>query len=294
MSTLDQVHNQPPPLQGHNAFDADPALREALEREGAFWAIDRARDIGELVASEDAQAHSKRAQRNIPKLLTHDRYGNRIDAIDYDPSMHWLLRQGIERELHSLPWRDPKPGAHVARAVPFYLYNGLDTGPCCPFSINYAAVATLRHDPAVAAEWEPRVTLPDYDNYVQCGMVMTEKQGGSDLRANSTQAVPQSDGTYLITGHKWFCTHPVFGMFFTLAYAPGGIACFVAERPHPGFRLQRLKDKLGGRCLASSEVEYQDLPARILGEEGRGIAVMATQINYTRLDTLLGVAGMIR
>jgi putative acyl-CoA dehydrogenase len=185
MSTL-EVTNQPTPLQGHNAFDADPALREALEREGGFWAIDRAREVGRLVASEEAQAHSKRAQTNIPKLLTHDRYGNRIDAIDYDPSMHWLLRQGIERELHSLPWRDPQPGAHVARAAMFYMYNGLDTGPCCPFSINYAAVATLRHDPAVAAEWEPRVTLPDYDNYVQAGMVMTEKQGGSDLRANST------------------------------------------------------------------------------------------------------------
>jgi putative acyl-CoA dehydrogenase len=294
MSTLEQVANQAPPLRGHNAFDADPALREALEREGASWALDRAREVGRLVASEEAQAHSKRAQRSIPKLHTHDLYGNRIDAIEYDPSMHWLLRQGIERELHSLPWRDPRPGAHVARAVMFYLYNGLDTGPCCPFSINYAAVATLRHDPAMAAEWEPRVTRPDYDNYVQVGMVMTEKQGGSDLRANSTRAVPQGDGHYLITGHKWFCTHPVFGMFFTLAYAPGGIACFVAERPHPGFRLQRIKDKLGGRCLASTEVEYDGLPARILGEEGRGIAVMATQINYTRLDTLLGVAGMIR
>jgi putative acyl-CoA dehydrogenase len=294
MSTLEQVQNQPTPLQGHNAFDADPALRAALEREGGFWAIDRAREVGDLVASEEAQAHSKRAQRNIPRLLTHDRYGNRIDAIEYDPSMHWLLRQGIERELHSLPWRNPQPGAHVARAVMFYMYNGLDTGPCCPFSINYAGVATLRHDPAVAAEWEPRVTLPDYDNYVQCGMVMTEKQGGSDLRANSTQAIPQGGGDYLITGHKWFCTHPVFGVFFTLAYAPGGITCFVAERPHPGFRLQRIKDKLGGRCLASTEVEYDALPARILGEEGRGIAVMATQINYTRLDTLLGVAGMIR
>src|SRR3954462_14608422 len=294
MSTLEQVTNQPPPLQGHNAFEADPALREALEREGAFWAIDRAREIGTLVASEEAQAHSKRAQRNIPKLLTHDRYGNRIDAIDYDPSMHWLLRNGIERELHSLPWRDPKPGAHVARAVGFYMYNGLDTGPCSPFSINYAAVATLRHDPAVAAEWEPRVTLPDYDRYMQCGMVMTEKQGGSDLRANSTRAVPQGGADYLITGHKWFCTHPVFGMFFTLAYAPGGIACFVAERPHPGFRPQRLKDKLGGRCLASTEVEYDRLPARILGEEGRGPAVMIEQIVWTRLDALIGGAGMMR
>jgi putative acyl-CoA dehydrogenase len=297
MSTLTPTHNvlnQPPPFAGHNAFDADPVLREALEREGAFWAIDRARDVGALVASEEAQGHSKRAQRNIPKLHTHDRFGNRIDAIEYDPAMHWLLRQGVERELHSLPWRDPRPGAHVARAACFHLFNGLDTGPCCPFSINYAAVATLRHDPELAAEWEPRVTLPDYDDYAQVGMVMTEKQGGSDLRANTTRAEPQADGTYLLTGHKWFCTHPVFRVFLTLAHAPGGIACFVAERPHPGFRLQRLKDKLGGRCLASTEVEYDALPARILGEEGRGIPVMATQINYTRLDTLVAVAGMIR
>jgi putative acyl-CoA dehydrogenase len=288
------VLNQPAPLQGHNAFDADPALREALEREGAFWAIDRAREVGALVASQEAQDHSKRAQRNVPKLLSHDRYGNRIDAIDYDPSMHWLLRQGVERQLHSLPWRDPQPGAHVARAVLFYMFNGLDTGPCCPFSINYASVPTFRHDPALAAEWEPQVTLPDYDRYAQVGMVMTEKQGGSDLRANTTRAERQEDGTYLITGHKWFCTHPVFKVFFTLAQTEGGIATFVAERPDPGFRLQRIKDKLGGRCLASTEVEYDALPARILGEEGRGIAVMATQINYTRLDTLLGVAGMIR
>src|SRR3954471_4686204 len=147
MQLREQVTYQAPALQGHNAFDADPALREALEREGGFWAIDRAREIGTLVASEEAQAHSKRAQRNVPKLLTHDRYGNRIDAIDYDPSMHWLLRNGIERELHALAWLDLKPGAHVARAVGCYMYNGLDTGPCCPFSINYAAVATLRHDP---------------------------------------------------------------------------------------------------------------------------------------------------
>src|SRR4051794_37680611 len=259
MSTL-EVSNQTLPLQGHNAFDADPALREALQREGAGWAIDRAREVGQLVASEEAQAHSKRAQRNIPRLLTHDRYGNRIDAIDYDPSMHWLLRNGIERELHSLPWRDPKPGAHVARAVPFYMYNGLDTGPCCPMAINYAGVATLRHDPTVAAEWEPRVTRPDYDNYVQCGTCMTDKQGGSDLRANSTQAVPGGRGHYRITGPQWFCTPPVFAIFSAPACAPGGISCFVAERPAPGFRLQRLKAKLGGRPLATTAAAYAALP----------------------------------
>jgi putative acyl-CoA dehydrogenase len=161
-------------------------------------------------------------------------------------------------------------------------------------SINYAATPTMRQDAALAAEWEPRLTLPDYDSFAQAGMVMTEKQGGSDLRANTTVAEPAGDGWYELTGHKWFCTHPVFEMFLTLAQAPGGITCFVAERPHPGFRLQRLKDKLGGRCLASSEVEFDHLPARILGEEGRGTGFMIEQIVWTRIDTMAGVAGMMR
>jgi putative acyl-CoA dehydrogenase len=155
-------------------------------------------------------------------------------------------------------------------------------------------VPTIRQDPELAARWEPRLTLPDYDRYAQAGMVMTEKQGGSDLRSNTTVAEPVGDGTYELTGHKWFCTHPVFAVFFTLAQAPGGITCFVAERPHPGFRIQRLKDKLGGRCLASSEVEFDRLPARVLGEEGRGTAFMIEQIVWTRLDALIGGAGMMR
>ena len=290
----DEVLNQPPPLEPYNAFEADVALQDALTREGGGWAVDRVRDFGAVCGSGEAREHSRRALRNVPRLLTHDRFGNRIDAIDYDPSFHWMLRLSIEREVPSLAWRDPRPGAQVARAAMFLMLNGLDTGPACPTAINYAAVPMMRQDPDMAAEWEDRITMPDYDRYAQAGMVMTEKQGGSDLRANTTQAVPAGDGWYELTGHKWFCTHPVFAFFFTLAHAPGGITCFVAERPHPGFRLQRLKDKMGGRCLASSEVEFESLPARILGEEGRGTALMATQINYTRLDTMMGVAGMLR
>jgi putative acyl-CoA dehydrogenase len=297
MAVVERTHevlNQPPPLESYNAFDADLALHEALDREGGTWGVDRVRDFGAVCGSAEAREHSRRALRNIPRLVTHDRYGNRIDAIDYDPSFHWMLRLAVERELPSLPWRDPREGAHVVRAAMFLLLNGLDTGPCCPVAINYAAVPMMRHDPALAAEYEPFMTLPDYDRYAQAGMVMTEKQGGSDLRANTTRAEPAGDGWYELTGHKWFCTHPVFKFFFTLANAPGGITCFVAERPHPGFRIERLKDKMGGRCLASSEVEYDALPARILGEEGRGVAVMSTQINYTRLDTMMGVTGMLR
>ena len=289
-----EVLNQPPPLHGYDAYETDPALREALDREGGSWGEERVRDVGRLTGSAEAQQHSKRAQRNIPRLVTHDRYGQRIDKIDYDPSMHWMLRQGVQRGVNCLPWREPRAGAHMVRAAMFYLFNALDTGPCCPFAINYAAVPTMRQEPALAAEWEERLTLPDYGRFAQAGMVFTEKQGGSDLRANTTRAEPAGDGWYELTGHKWFCTHPVFDVFFTLAQAPGGITCFVAERPHEGFRLQRLKDKLGGRCLASSEVEYDRLPARILGEEGRGIRAASVQINYTRLDTMLGVAGMMR
>jgi putative acyl-CoA dehydrogenase len=289
-----KVLNQPPPLAGHNAFEADPILREALLRHGGEWGLDRISDFGTIVASEEALAHAKRAQRNVPVLRSHDRYGNRIDEIDYDPSMHWMLRLGVERELNSLPWRDPRHGAHVVRAAMFHLFNQLDTGPCCPMSINYAAVPTMRQDAALSAAWEERLTLPDYESFAQAGMVMTEKQGGSDLRANSTVAEPIGDGWYELTGHKWFCTHPVFEVFFTLAQTDAGITCFVAERPHPGFRIMRLKDKLGGRCLASSEVEYDHLPARLLGEEGRGTAFVVEQLIWTRLDTLLGVTGMMR
>jgi putative acyl-CoA dehydrogenase len=302
MSTTSRAHragthevlNQPPPLADYNALDADPTLREALVREGGEWGLDRVRDFGAVVASTEALTHAKRAQRNIPVLHTHDRYGNRIDEVEYDPSMHWMLRLGVEREVNSLPWRQPRAGAHVVRAGLFHLFNQLDTGPCCPMSINYAAVPTMRQDAALAGEWETRLTLPDYDGFAQAGMVMTEKQGGSDLRANTTLAEPLGDGWFELTGHKWFCTHPVFDVFFTLAQTELGITCFVAQRPHPGFRLQRLKDKLGGRCLASAEVEYDHLPARILGEEGRGTAFVVEQLIWTRLDTLTAVAGMMR
>jgi putative acyl-CoA dehydrogenase len=288
-----EVLNQPPPLLGYNAFDADPALREGLEREGGGWGVDRCRDMGAMVGSEEADEHCRRAQRNVPKLHTHDRFGHRIDQVEYDSGFHWMLRQGIDRGLHSLPWRDPRPGAHVVRTAMLLIYSELDTGPACPVSINYAAVPTLRQSPELAAVWEERAARADYDSYAQAGMVMTEKQGGSDLRANSTVAEPAGDGWWELTGHKWFCTHPVFDFFFTLAHTEAGPTCFVAERGE-GFEIQRLKDKLGGRSLASSEVEYRRLPVRILGEEGHGIKAMMAQIGPTRLDTLTATSGMLR
>jgi len=294
-SITHEVVNQSPPLLDYNAFEADPALREAIERHGGGWGEDRLRDFGAVVGSAEADEHRRRAQRNLPLLHQHDRFGHRVDVVEYDPSFHWILRQAVEREVNSLPWRDPQSGSHVVRAGLFYLLNGLDTGPACPVAINYAATPTLRAgDKTQAAEWEARLNVPNYDSYAQAGMVMTEKQGGSDLRANTTVAEPIGDDYYELTGHKWFCTHPIFDMFFTLAQASAGITCFVAERPHPGFRIQRLKDKLGAKSVASSEVEYDHLPARILGEEGRGTAVMIEQIIWTRLDTMVGTAGLMR
>ncbi len=286
--------NQPPPLEDYNAFEADPALAEALERDGGGWGVDRARELGALTASAEAREHSRRAEANLPRLRTHDRFGNRLDRVDYDPSWHWMMRAGIERELSGLPWRDERPGAHVVRAALFYLMSGLDASPCCPISVNYAAVPTLRQEPELARQWEEAVSIPDYDRYAQGGMAMTEKQGGSDLRANSTRAEPQSDGSYAITGHKWFCTIVNCEFFFTLAQAPDGLSCFLMEKGE-GFRVIRLKDKLGGRAIASSEVEFDGVRAWLIGEEGRGVPTLAsTQVNFTRLDALLGTAGLMR
>ena len=287
------VTNQPPPLEGHNAFEADVPLREALEREGGGWGVDRARDLGAVAGSADAQEHARRAERNEPRLVTHDRYGNRVDRVDYDPSWHWLLRVGVEREIPSLPWRDPRPGAHAVRAALFILFGGVSAGVMCPISMTYSAVPALRRDPELAAEWEPRLTLPDYERGALAGMAMTEKQGGSDVRANTTRAEPAGGDEYELTGHKWFCSHPMCDVFLVLAQAPEGLSCFLVER-EPGFEIQRLKDKLGTRSLASSEVEFRGARGRLLGPEGRGVATIIEMVAHTRLDCLLGTAAGMR
>ena len=289
--TLDRVENQSSPIEDYNAFEVDLALQEALRREAPGADRDRVSGFGAAVGSAEAREHSRRAMRNRPRLATHDRYGNRVDGADYDPSWHWMLGLGIENEVHSLPWNGS--GGHVERAALFQMMNGLDTAPCCPIAVNYAAVPTLRQEPALAAEWEKRVRSTDYAGYAQGGMAMTEKQGGSDLRANTTRAEPADDGSYLITGHKWFCSIVNCDFFITAAQAPGGPTCFLMLRDE-GFRVQRLKDKLGGRALASSEVEFHGCRAWRIGEEGQGIPMLATQVNYTRLDTMLGIAGILR
>jgi putative acyl-CoA dehydrogenase len=247
-----------------------------------------------VAGSAEALDHCRRAERNLPVLHTHDRYGNRIDQVELDPSWHWLLRGAIERELAALPWRAERPGAQVVRAALFMLWSNTNSGVMCPVSMTYAAVPALHMaGPALAAEWEPRLTLPDYERGALAGMAMTERQGGSDVRANITRAVPAGEGTYELHGHKWFCSYPPCDVFLVLAQAPAGLSCFLVRRG-PGMEFQRLKDKLGTRSLPSSEVEFRGLAGRLVGEEGRGVPAIVTMVNHTRLDCLLGSAAAIR
>jgi putative acyl-CoA dehydrogenase len=307
MATIDvidparEVLNQPPPLEPINLFEADVALQEALDREGGGWGLERAREAGDVAGSPETLEHSRRAERNLPILRTHDRYGKRIDQVELDPSWHWLLRGAIEREIQGLPWRSEKPGGHVVRAALFTIWSNANDGVMCPVSMTYAAVPALRDGaPELAAEWEPRLTLPDYERGALAGMAMTERQGGSDVRANVTRAEPVNGRSeraagdlYELHGHKWFCSYPPCDVFLVLAQAPGGLSCFLVERGH-GMEFQRLKDKLGTRSLPSSEVEFHAALGRLIGEEGRGVPAIIKMVNHTRLDCLLGATTGLR
>jgi putative acyl-CoA dehydrogenase len=288
------VLNQPPPLEPVSLFDCDLALVEALARDGGGWGAERAREAGAAAGSAEAREHSRRAERNLPRLLTHDRFGTRLDQVELDPSWHWLLRGAIEREIHSLPWIAPGPGAHAVRAAMFMLWSHANAGVMCPVSMTFAAVPALRDGASeIASEWAPRLLSRDYRHVALAGMAMTERQGGSDVRANVTRAEPGGGGLYELHGHKWFCSYPACEVFLVLAQAPGGLSCFFVERG-PGMEFQRLKDKLGTRSLPSSEVEFHGLQARLVGEEGRGVPAIVRMVNHTRLDCLLGAAAGLR
>jgi putative acyl-CoA dehydrogenase len=282
------VSNQSVPFEDVDPLGLDPALGEALAREGASWAIERVREAGIVALSAEAQAHGRRAERNEPRLLTHNRFGERIDQVELDPSWHWLLDGAVARQIHALPWADPRPGAHVARAGLELMWTQANAGVMCPISMTYSAVPALRVDPSIAAEWEPRLIAGELS-----GMAMTEKQGGSDVRANTTLAQPVGGGWYELEGHKWFCSYPPCSIFLVLAQAPAGLSCFVVERG-PGMEFQRLKDKLGTRSLPSSEVEFHGAPARLLGEEGRGVATIIEMVTHTRLDCVIGSTASMR
>ncbi len=289
-----EVTNQPPPLEPANLFEIDAALREGIEREGGGWGADRVRELGGLAGSAEARQHAWRAERNEPRLRTHDRYGHRVDDVELDPSWHWLLGTAVAHEVHSLAWRVERPGAHVVNSALKFVWSQVDGGVMCPVSMTFSVVPALRAAaPELAAQWEPRLTLPDYERGARAGMAMTEKQGGSDVRANTTRAEPVGDGTYEITGHKWFCSYPVADVFLVLAQAPGGLSCFLVERG-PGLELQQLKDKLGTRSLPTAEAELRAARGRLVGAEGRGVPAIMQMVNHTRLDCLIGSAAGMR
>jgi putative acyl-CoA dehydrogenase len=304
-----EVLNQPPPLAGYNLYDADPVLAEALHREGAGWAEERLRTLGALAGTRESIALGEQADANPPVLRTHDRYGQRLDEVEFHPAWHRLLGTAIRHGLHAAPWREPRPGAQVARAVAFYLWTQVEAGHGCPVSMTFAAVPALQAAPDLATAWEPKLTSLAYDPVLRpvagkagalCGMAMTEKQGGSDVRANSTTAVPAgADGGWLLTGHKWFCSAPMSDAFLVLAQAPAGLSCFLLPRVLPDggrnrFHLQRLKDKLGNRSNASSEVELDGALAWPVGEQGRGVQTIIEMVNHTRLDCVVGSAALMR
>ena len=301
-----EVVNQVPPLVGHDT-SADPVLREGLEREGAGWALPEISELGRLAGSAEAQSWGRLAERVPPRLHTHDRYGHRIDEVEYVPSYHRLMETAVSHGLHAAPWADDRPGAHVARAAKFMVWS-VDAGHGCPISMTYAVVPALRANPELSARFEPLLTNREYDFGLRdpatkrgliAGMSMTEKQGGSDVRANTTTASPRPDGTYELVGHKWFTSAPMSDMFLTLAQAPGGLSCFLVPRVLPGgelnpMRLMRLKDKLGNRSNASSEVEYDGAVGWLVGEEGRGVRTIVEMVNMTRLDCVIGSASGMR
>jgi putative acyl-CoA dehydrogenase len=286
--------NQPPPLVDYDLFSENRPLVEALEREGGGYGREQAEALGQALGGEPLD-WGRLANEHPPTLRTHDRFGNRIDEVEFHPSWHSLMQLGIESALHALPWRDPVPGAHVARAAMFITWSQVEQGTGCPLSMTFAAVPALRAEPALAAEWEPRLTALRFGpEGALCGMAMTERQGGSDVRANTTTARPAGDGTYVLDGHKWFCSAPMSDVFLVLAQAPGGLSCFLVPRRQPGFRIERLKDKLGNRSNASAEIELQSAKAHLVGEEGRGVQTIIEMVNHTRLDCVLGSTALQR
>jgi putative acyl-CoA dehydrogenase len=308
MAATHEVTNQPPPLVGYDASQ-DPAMLDALHREGAGWAEAEVRRLGRLAGGEQAQENGRLANENPPRLRTHDRYGHRVDEVEFHPAWHELMRVAVSSGLHAAPWRVDQPGAHVARAAAFYVWGQTDAGHGCPISMTYSIVPALRNAPDLARRFEPLLAARDYDPGLRppegksgllSGMSMTEKQGGSDVRANTSTAAPTDDGTYRITGHKWFTSAPMNDLFMVLAQVPGaGLSCFLLPRVLPdgtrnGMRLMRLKDKLGNRSNASAEVEYENATAWLVGEAGRGVRTILDMVNSTRLDCVLAAATGMR
>ena len=301
------VTNQPPPLEDINLYELDRALVEGIRREGAASAEARIQAFGAQVGGAQLLRAGELANRHAPELHTFDRYGQRIDAVEFHPAYHTLMRAGLEAGIHSAAWSGA-PGGHVTHTALEYLLVQVEAGVCCPITMTYAAVPALRQQPEVGASWLPKILTAAYDaralplaekNAATIGMAMTEKQGGSDVRTNTTQALPLGGDEYALTGHKWFCSAPMSDAFLTLAQTGAGLTCFLVPRWRPDgtrnpFFIQRLKDKLGNRANASAEIEYNDTFARRLGAEGHGVKTIIEMVHHTRLDTCLAAAGLMR
>ncbi|AYL34727.1 DNA alkylation response protein [Streptomyces sp. PDY-4] len=302
------VTNQPPPLSPYDASD-DTALLEGLRREGAGWAEEELRRLGRLAGSAQVQEWSDRANRHEPELRTHDRYGHRIDEVEFHPSWHHLMRTAVAEGLAAAPWADERPGAHVVRTAGGLVWGHTDAGHGCPTSMTYAAVPALRRQPELAKVYEPLLTSREYEPGLRApagkrgllaGMGMTEKQGGSDVRTNTTTAAPTAEpGVYTLHGHKWFTSAPMCDVFLVLAQAPDGLSCFLVPRVLPDgtrntFRIQRLKEKLGNRSNASSEPEFDGTVAWLVGPEGQGVKTIIEMVNCTRLDCVMMSAALMR
>ena len=307
-----QDTNQAPPYEGRNLYLTDRVLQEAVAREGAEWARTRLEAWGARLGSAETLALAARANRYGPELSTHDRFGNRVDEIAFDPAWHELMRLAMNEGEHAAPWSEPRAGAQVARAAAYLMHAEVENGTQCPLTMTYAGIPVLRRHadalPAVATTWLPRLLARDYDprsarvgdkTAALLGMGMTERQGGSDVRTNTTRAVRDAGGTYRLTGHKWFFSAPMCDAHLVLAQAERGLSCFFLPRflddgTRNAVRIQRLKDKLGNRSNASSEVEFDAATAWLLGDEGRGVAVIIEMVRHTRLDCAIGSAGLIR
>ncbi len=305
MTRTHDVTNQVPPIVGHE-YPLHAALIEGLRREGAAWAEGQVDELARYAVSEQPQEWGRLANEHPPVLHTHDRFGNRVDEVEYLPQYHELMRAAVEAGLHGAAGSASRPGAHVARAAKLMVWSATDAGHLCPISMTYAVVPALRANPELARDYEPLLTGDVYDFGLRpprskrgliAGMSMTEKQGGSDVRANTTVATPADDGTFRLTGHKWFTSAPMSDLFLTLAQAPGGLSCFLVPRVLPDetrneFHLQRLKDKLGNKSNASAEIEYEGASGWLVGEQGRGVRTIIEMVNMTRLDcALMAAAG---
>ncbi|HVR47434.1 MAG TPA: isovaleryl-CoA dehydrogenase [Candidatus Binatia bacterium] len=305
------VENQPPTFENYNVFTSDRALNDAIAHLSPEASTGEIAELGGLAGRPDVIALGFEANEHPPELRTHDRFGNRIDEVRFHPAWHALLRHATSAGLHGTPWQDAQPFAHLRRAVKFYVWGQVESGHGCPISMTYAAVPVLREQPELA-EWFAPLTRPEYDprqipiaqkSSALCGMGMTEKQGGSDVRANTTRAEPAGGRgpgrEYRLTGHKWFCSAPMNDAFLVLAQTSGGLSCFLVPRVLPdgtrnAFAIARLKDKLGNRSNASAEVEFDATAGRLIGDEGEGLQRIVEMVNYTRLDCTIGSAGLMR